>query len=887
MTTKTYALLDTHAVGPAEEIQNGGLVATCNVDGSDIHRMIRATEGFSSGRHYFEFAFYGEGTATGKVAVGIATTVASLSKYVGEEATSIGFKMADDGIYQLDTRIATTDPAQSEQTCALVLDMDALTVEFLVAGSSIATISIAAGTWYPAVSVGSDVAAYDLSIYLNFGASAFDFPQDGGLAWYTQTGGFGSLRICGQTGYQTKSTDTPAFANYDPRLLNFSGISFDRKASVWVWSQQSSGTTYSTLSADNHDGELDYLLKAGARDAKVTVRAVPLDGAFADSFVIATTNINSIGTPGGDGQSFGIDQTSEAALNIELGDLLSTLQRQLQTRKFKPFVDSGIANRPYPVLRGACRQVAPLLVDQEARIFQVGDTSINNIGVLRDQGDPLDPGATPPDYVATTDLQGVITAVLPVGKLTGDFSSVGTQNTIPPVSDFFNGDGTLTVWTVSTNPADGWTAGGGGSFVRQGIAQNWPQDYVAVMTATDAWSPSNGKFGYHWKLSDGLIPGRTYNFTFNLRRCVGTPPSVVGGRQFGFQLMFALNDDPASYISPPNTPIANPLPPVNGVPQFYTFTATVPAGATGDFYVVLCAADGPSGGTASGACISVWYGVTAELLSNVVTEVPLQPMTLSAFMQNIIEGMAGLSSSDWVQQDADDIDTRTGYQGIGYYTPDPVTIEQALRAAADSYCAVIFTDHLGRIRVRQLIDPDTVDDVDVVITLDGDQIAYPMACEVDVAASLTASMLAQKNNYISTDTDFVSDTSGGGIPYDLRTRFKQDGQFLQVATVAVDSFYQFATQAPPIMSLFDDPVDAQTEINRVNSLYATPPNFYTFRCYYDARTFETIAHLIFGDVIVVDYDRYGLDGGKKCLVVEVQLLPGDLSVQLTVWRPST
>lgn len=42
MTTKTYALLDTHAVGPLELLDIGRTVITCAVPGTDYARAPRA-----------------------------------------------------------------------------------------------------------------------------------------------------------------------------------------------------------------------------------------------------------------------------------------------------------------------------------------------------------------------------------------------------------------------------------------------------------------------------------------------------------------------------------------------------------------------------------------------------------------------------------------------------------------------------------------------------------------------------------------------------------------------------------------------------------------------------------------------------------------------------
>lgn len=874
MTTKTYALLDSHAVGPDEIIQQGGEVGTCGVDGDDIHRMIRATIGFASGLHYFEATVYGDGDIAGKVAVGLTTAASSLSKYVGEEATSIGFKVGDGDVFTNDASVQTIPASTKQIVLGVLLDADANTVQFFVGNSAYDPITITSGqTWYPAISVGSDAAAGDISIYVVFGANAFTFPQPGNPGWFTESFGFGLIRICGQTGFLTASTDTPANASYSPDLLEFDKFSTRRNCSVWPWANQNSGASFGTMAIKNDRGQYDFLLTADPRDATVTARLVPMTGTFADSFVVATAKINAVATDG------------EAILRVTLGDMLATLQRPLQTKKFPPYVDEGIANRPYPVLLGAVRNVAPLLVDQANRVFQVGDASINNVGVLRDQGDPLDPNATPPDYTQTQDLQGLIYNVLPVGKSTGDFSSLGQQNVIPGAVDVLGGDGLFTTWSNPSNPPDGWSAvGSAGTITRQGTPTA-PQNYVCLLSTSDPWDPAGGKTGKGIEFASILEAGKTYNLTFKVFSSTGTIPQDPNvNLWYGLRLLSALDNAPTSSITPYNQPIRQPM--YQGALQ-YTLTYTVPAGATRNLYAIVSASTNGSPDTSTGTAAIAFYGLRVEEVSQNVTEIPLQPMSLEAYMTNIIEQRAGLTSSDWVAQDAIDIDTDTGYAGIGYYTFDPVTIEAALRAPLDSYCAVLFTDHVGRIRVRRLVDPDSLDDGDIVASFDATSIQYPMNCAVDAATGLTTTMIAQMNYYIYTPQDFVSDSTSGGIAYALRTRFQQNGQFQQAATIAPASYYNFAQQAPAILSRFDDADDAQTEINRVNSLFSTTPGFYTFTVLFDGRNAQTLAQLIFGDLIFVQYGRYGLDDGKKMIVVDTNIVPGDFSIQITAWRPAT
>lgn len=880
MTTKTYALLDTHAVGPLELLDIGRTVITCAVPGTDYARAVRATEGFSSGQHYLEFTAYGEGTMAGKVAVGIGTATASLSQRVGFGADSVGFKLGDGDIWVNDISVATVAPTDKEVVCGLLLDADADTATFFVANSIVAVVALTPGqTWYPMGSVGCDTASNDLNVYFVFGQNAFTYPQPGGLGWFTESGGFGGVRVCGQTGYLTRSSDTPANTLYVPDMVEFNDFATKHDCSVWPWSNQSSGATYGSLALANADGRYDYLTKIDPRDAKVTMRLVPVGAPFSESFVVATTNVNNIGSDG------------EAKMRLDLSDTIATLQGQLQTLIFPPYVDPGIAGRPFPILLGAARNVPILLKDQENRLFQASDAPINNIGVLRDMGDRLDPNAAPPDYTLTSDGAAVQTQVLPQGKLAGDFSSLGTQYIIPGADDALGGQGTLATWTTPTSPPDGWTIDGvsSGTQTRLGTATSpaVPQNYASEITTAQAWWPPLNKFGFVQHLAANLEPGATYNFTFKIYFATGAPPVVPGvGKPFGFRLVSSLAGNPSSSITPDGQPINASLWQGDDV---YTFTYTVPAGLPRDLYLSFAAADGVVAGTAAGSATGIWYLLQAEKLVGTVDQVPLQPMTLTAYVQAIATRAAAQGLDvDWSEclVDTAAIDARTGYQGIGNWISDPTTIEQALREVCDSYCAVLFTDHLGRPRIRQLIDPATIADGDIVLELSGTEIEYPVNCSTDAATGLTDSMLSQENYYIYTDNDFVSDFNEvTGIDGATRMRFKQQGQYVSVATVGIASFYNFARKQPAIMSKFDYQPDADTEINRVCGFFSGTPNFYKLTVLFDGATAETLAHLIFGDGIKVTYPRYGLNDGKKLLVIDTNILPGDFSIELTCWAP--
>lgn len=874
MTTKTYAILDPHANGPAEDIQNGGTVLTCAVDASDIHRLTRATEGFSSGQHYFEGTLYGEGDIALLASFGIVTALHPLSMYVGESAEGYGYKAGDGDIWNNNASIATVANTAKKVTLGCLLDADAGTVTFFVNNTAVATLAITASqTWYPAFGIGCTVAG-DISWYAQFGANDFAFPQPGTPAWFTETTGLGTLFVCDQAGFITTNADTPANRPYDPAILNSDQFSIARKVDVWPWAAQNSGATYGDLSLDNQTGKFDHLLSADVRNARVVFRLVPVSsttnrGRYSDSFVVGTALIDQVSTD------------TEAKLKISFQDPLVQLQRQLQTKKFPPYVDEGAAQRPVPITMGACRNVQPVLTDEEERTYVWNDSPITNIAVLREQGDPLDPYGNPPDYVPTADFAGVVLQVEPPGVVAGDVSNVGQQYIIPGASDVLAGAGLFTTWPNPATPPPGWTDGGSGTLQRQDIATfGAPQDYVAALFSTDNWNPLVSKFGKYIKSPTAILPaGKNVNITIKLWRCTGEPPPI-GNRSYGLVLASALDDTAASSITPLHQPLQQPL--FFG-DDAYTLSYAVPAGADRFLYCAAAAASNAFNSGGVGQCVAYIYGIKVEVLADSVPDRPLQGITLTDYQKNAIETRAGLTAADWVQADTELIDTRTGYT-YGNHTDDPIKIEDWMREPLDSSCSGMCSDHLGRARFRQLIAPETVADGDLAMELVAGQIQWPVNVSIDRADGLTTSAGVRKNNYQYQTSDFVSDTNATtGISQALRWQFMRAAQFLLTSTAPLNSFYDFANTAEPLITLLDDVTQGQSEINRVNAFYTGTRAMYTINLLSDEIDIQAFAELLFGDVVRVTYPRYGLDAGKKLFVVDTSFKPADLSMQLVLW----
>jgi hypothetical protein len=873
--TRIFSIINPSALGPQLELEEENLIVVGNSNDMDIHRMARGTVGISSGMRYFEAAFYGEGALEDHVSVGIVKSNHSLSTYVGQQALGYGYRVGDGGIYNNDTKIENCDPADKEVYIGVLIDMTAVTCSWFVNGSLVATTAIDSGTWYPAVTV-SAVDAYDLRAYVNFGQYAFATPQRGTVdntgpyvaGWYQDTVSPSQLRLCPKKGkaFHTQPTDLLASVSFMPRILNPEQFKWTRKCSVWTQNNRNSGATFGSIEVDNADGYFDTIGGEDRRDQIVSVMMCRADDSYNNAQVICTGVVDSV-TPVG-----------ETAVRFTVKDRLSTLERAFQRRRFDPWADEGVANTPIPVTLGANRNINPPLQDAVNRTYRLHDGQITNIVAVRDKAALLDPNSSPPQYVPSLGGQAVDLQTDAVGLLTVDASSQGTQVVIPGADDILDGDGTFTTWPNPLADPPNWVSGGTvTALVRTGTAQSMPQDYVVALETSNSYNPQAGRYGA-WLRYDtaNLLPGKSYRVQFKLVRSYGAPSPIIGNMSFGLMVRTDLTELASGAVTPLLQPLQAPQFGSNG--QSYSFVYKVPPGAARKLYFIVAAA---KGGTGAGVGLSgsYFYDVKVELLGEITASLPLEGITLQAYMREVF-ARAGVPDSDWVSSDAAAIDLATGYTG-GTYIRDQITVRAALEIPLDSYGACLFTDKLGRYRVRRLVDPTNVSDGSLVATFDASNIMTGVNVSPDLAPGLTTQMGARRNVKAFSESDFVTDTLA--VPMAMRTQFMRDFQFIEPFGGTLSSTYAFASLAPPIGSWFDDNLMARREISRICVDYladrtrqgartkiTTTPRFIEF-----AFIYRTLAptELLFGDAIKATYRRHRLGSGQKLAVFDVEIAP--------------
>lgn len=681
--------------------------------------------------------------------------------------------------------------------------------------------------------------------------------------------------------------DTP-YANYKPRIINMETFSIRRQPMVWPMgdTSQNQNAAFAELEIDNYDGAFNFILRADLRNSKVVLQSPParmFGGAAAGAPVVATAILDSA------------DSNDEDKITIRLKDIIARLDKPLPMRFNPPFVDAGAANRMVPLTLGACRNVAPQLIDSTGNgtgmpIYLLHDQAITNITAVRDKGALLDVNADPPQYGPALNMCGLQLQTTPQGKLLVDCSSEGQQGAIPGIADVLAGVGELrsttnpgpagpgvTTWTGSaaTNPPSGWTytnpGGVYGTFGRLAYVNGYPQDWSMSMSTKRKFYTPGSDFGLPATLTTAtLLPGKTYRISIVVDRCFFPNGDTTGA---GLYLTTSPTTMQGGISGSPYGPYITAQS-VGGVP--YTFIYKAPNdGVTRTISVV-----GVGNPNYASPAQMVWHGLKAELLGQYI-DLPMVGITLTDYYAEIFQRVDD-DEVTWSVTDLNDLDDQAGYTFGNHYDEQPNT-RTAITAPLDSFCATYFTDNFGVIRFRRLSDPRLGTPIAL---FDETNMRRPIDIQPLTLEYLTTLMGVRKNWSPPTDADFVSDFSA--VPADVRERYKRTSQFQIYSTVTPAGEYSAAVGAPALESLLDLPEDGQTEIDRVIRIFA--PLIYSdgsvangkcqlveFDTYFDSFTNfagSTIGphEMKWGDIVTLNYPSKGYNNAPM-FVLGTELFP--------------
>lgn len=884
MASRTYAILNDAVKGPLLETSEGALIVACNTPTTSADRLIRATIGRNTadgGVHGFECVFYGVEALLGYAAVGLTNSRVGLSTRVGGTgAANIGIVPGLSTIDQNGSSVFATSLFGQRVIFSVVCDFTnpaSPSVAFYANGAFLYAQAIAAGTWFPSVSVGNPDTAYANKAFLTFGQRKLKYPIPNVRGWYTIEEPPPAVHFIPDDSGGLVLDDGVSLIDYAPRILNGGAFSFARRCSVAAWKGRTSGTTFGQLEIDNLDGAFDSLADEDYRDALVKIGVIALNTAtvvypIANRTLVATGVVDNITGPG------------EDSLRVTIKDPLIKLKRALQSDMFLPYLDEGVANSPVPITLGACRNVAPPLIEQTTRTFVAADAQLTNIAMARDKGAPLSPYSNPPQYVPTNDGRGVVVQTLPVGKFTLDISSEGSQVVIPGAADVLAGAGEFNAWPVPASPPTGWTGGGSGTRTRV----NASAPFACSLFSSQSAEPSIGAYGVWLRTSSQVFqPGKSYRITFKITAAVGGS-SVYGesGIAFGLMLRTALDDRAGSAITPHYRPVN--VPNSTAFPN-YTFTYQCNAAATAQYlYAIVVAPQGTVAGVGYGPGRITFYDLKIELLGAATADIPLVGITFEDYYREIFERRAGLTSAEWSSASAAALDTGDREFGV-HIGSEVVTIDKAATMPLAQINADLYTDADGVIRFGELVDPrwyNRPGAVPVALTFaaefDATQIKYGVSVEKDLAPGLTNVVGSRRNWSLYADSDFVSDFET--VPASTRTKFKRTSQLQETSSQSLNSSYTHAVNAPPLHTLFDTSAPALIELNKILYPYSsevTPPRFVKFTVYFD--DVSEVLTLYFGSYIRVTYPRFGFNNGTALAVVDTVTFPHGGEILITAW----
>lgn len=245
------------------------------------------------------------------------------------------------------------------------------------------------------------------------------------------------------------------------------------------------------------------------------------------------------------------------------------------------------------------------------------------------------------------------------------------------------------------------------------------------------------------------------------------------------------------------------------------------------------------------------------------TPATLQAIKLADYLREVLDVRAAQAGVSWSVEDAQAIDTATGYAGLGVYLAGGETIAQALDMALASYTACKWADGSGKLRFTRLFAPESVATGARAGAIDTNALGGDLVPALDTAPGLTTQMGVRRNWASFSDGDLVT----ASLNFPLAVRQSMLRGFQQVASTAqpLAGAYRHALYAPPVASCFDQQADGQAEIDRVAALYTVPRWFYAATV-----ELEALPGLDLGQVWTLTYPKYGLDTGKPVMVIDFE-----------------
>jgi hypothetical protein len=833
--TRLYAILNSVAIGADLIIERAGTVLT-HAESTDLNRKALSVDGKTRGIWRAEWYAWGEGALADSLSVGIARPTSSLSTAVGADEDSYGYRVGEGQLHHDGSSIASVTVGAKSAYIGLVLDLSvpsAPQVAWMLNGVLLDEVALPDdGPWHLAATVCGSVAR-GLRVMQNTGQRRFAHFTSG---WYAERESLGAIRVATR-GFVTPAGADQPHVRYRGLLSSDSRLSMRERLHFWPMGN-SSGVSGAggSLRLDNADGALDHLVGVAGRGALVRVQSIPDGGGIDDAEPVGMLEVD-VGRPASDG-----------VLELRLRDRTSALKRPLQDALLPPDADPTTADTVMPVALGAVRMAEPKLLNGPTRTYLMHDAQISAISEVLDGGWPLDPGADPADY--QLDARGrLVLERDPYYRITADIGVDGSVYAPPETGDILGDEGNPFSGTPTQAP-DGWTRGTYGS----------SPDGVPSYIGGGQVSFPNGGTGancYLLHVEGETIVGEQYRIELVIDSAT-TPGEFAPGSILAVSR--SLSDFDALLIVDVNY--------YSTFPQ--TVVATFIATSVHPIYITWRPIQQTSGTTVISKC-----DVRLIQRLDVTDDDALPALGLEAMLREMLVVRGGLAESDWVAADAAAIDAETGYAGTGLCVWESVPIEVAVQSVLDSYCACLWRDVEGRIRIARMRKP-TVEEA--LGTIGRGQMIGDLLPREYAADAFTTQQRGRRNwrplveGQMTTETEEITPT--------MRARLTADYRISVASAVNVAPAYVHGVYAEPHNSLLDRRADLQAEADYVSAIHAAAMAFYDVEVAYSQ-------DYALNQTWLVDYvdakgrARYGLEG-RPCVIVDFDPDPLNETMQLTL-----
>jgi len=274
----------------------------------------------------------------------------------------------------------------------------------------------------------------------------------------------------------TAASDTPANTRFEG-LIDASGITTIAQLGFWCWDGAAMQAGAAQVRLLDAEGLLDAAALGDLSGEAVALELATQDGTYAAAAPVARYVVDRLV----------VDSDGRKTLNLR--DAHDLLDKTINNGAFASDV-AGLAGQRMPMVIGSVFNAPVLLTGSDGSVGWLSDGPVN-VGVLRDRGDPMEPGT----WALDTYKQQVLLEYPPVGPMTADLTGLGGSSLDQCLRDVTARAG-ITAWSVTDAQAISTAAGSPpiGMYASQPV------------TARTAFALMLSTFGaWYWQDASGVL----------------------------------------------------------------------------------------------------------------------------------------------------------------------------------------------------------------------------------------------------------------------------------------------------------------------------------------------------------------------------------------------